>query len=166
MALTATTVTNAITSTDTTFVVGSTAAASAPNFTSGSTVANPGAGVIWAYCDQEFMLVMEVPVSGTIRVLRGQLGTQAASHSASAPITFGYGTDFAGQPLGAAAYQPLYGAPPVPLRAGAAQSTFTTTMTQSTGWGFLTSTAADAAIAMLVEIRASLVAWGLWKGSA
>ena len=73
-----------------------------------------------------------------------------------------------GNILGYSATEPVgfYGATPIAQRSGASQGTFTTTMTQSTGWGFLTSTAADAAIALLTEIRATLVALGLMKGSA
>lgn len=59
----------------------------------------------------------------------------------------------------------FYGYTPVAQRSGATQGTFTTTMTQSTGWGFLSSTAADAAIALLTELRAAAVAMGLIKGS-
>jgi hypothetical protein len=55
---------------------------------------------------------------------------------------------------------------PIAQRSGASQGTYTTTMTQSTGWGFATSTAADAASALLTEIRATLVALKLMKGSA
>lgn len=55
---------------------------------------------------------------------------------------------------------------PIAQRAGTAQGTYTTTMTQSTGWGFLTSTAADAASALLTELRAALVALNLIKGAA
>ena len=60
----------------------------------------------------------------------------------------------------------LYGVTPIVQRSGAAQGTFTTTTTQSTGWGFLTSTAADAAVALLLEIRLALIAIGAIKGSA
>lgn len=60
----------------------------------------------------------------------------------------------------------FYGAPPIAQRAGAAQAAFSTTMTQSTGWGFLSSTAADAAVALILEMRAALVAIGIIKGSA
>lgn len=60
----------------------------------------------------------------------------------------------------------FYGKAPSAQRASADQGTYTTTMTQSTGWGFLTSTAANAASALLTEIRAALVASGLIKGSA
>jgi len=60
----------------------------------------------------------------------------------------------------------FYGVAPIAQRAGADQAVFTTTLTQSTGWGFLTSTAGAAAIALLTEIRAALVAVGLIKGAA
>ena len=60
----------------------------------------------------------------------------------------------------------FYGYTPIVQRSGASQGTFTTGMTQSTGYGFLTSTAADAAVALLTEIRATLVALGIMKGSA
>jgi hypothetical protein len=60
----------------------------------------------------------------------------------------------------------FYGKAPIAQRSGASQGTFTISTTQSTGWGFLSSTAADAAIALLTEIRATLVAAGLMKGSA
>ena len=60
----------------------------------------------------------------------------------------------------------FYGFTPIAQRAGAAQGTFTTTMTSTTAFGFGTQTAADAAIALLAEIRATLVALGLIKGSA
>lgn len=59
----------------------------------------------------------------------------------------------------------FYGYAPIVQRSGSTQGTFTTTLTQSTGWGFLTSTAGDAAVALLTEIRATLVALGLMKGS-
>ncbi len=60
----------------------------------------------------------------------------------------------------------LYGVTPIVQRAGASQAAMSTTMTQSTGWGFATSTAADAAVALLLELRAALVALGAIKGSA
>ncbi|MFZ5989429.1 MAG: hypothetical protein ACOYWZ_20225 [Bacillota bacterium] len=60
----------------------------------------------------------------------------------------------------------FYGVTPIVQRSGAAQGTFTTTMTSTSPWGFATSTAADAAVALLTEIRAALVALGLIKGSA
>ena len=60
----------------------------------------------------------------------------------------------------------FYGTTPIAQRSGASQGTYTTTTVQSSGWGFATSTAADAASALLTEIRASLVAIGIIKGSA
>ena len=60
----------------------------------------------------------------------------------------------------------FYGLTPIIQRTGATQGTFTTGMTQSTGYGFLTSTAADAAVALLLEIRLTLIAYGLMTGAA
>jgi hypothetical protein len=60
----------------------------------------------------------------------------------------------------------LYGATPVAQRANAAQGTFTSTMNQTTGFGFATQTAADKAVALLNEMRTVLVALGAMKGSA
>lgn len=60
----------------------------------------------------------------------------------------------------------FYGTTPVAQRSGASQGTFTSTMNQTTGFGFATQTAADAAAALLKEIRDTLVAVGLFKGSA
>ena len=55
---------------------------------------------------------------------------------------------------------------PIAIRAGAAQVAVSTTASQTTTpYGFSTSTQADAIVAMLGEIRATLVATGLWKGS-
>jgi hypothetical protein len=59
----------------------------------------------------------------------------------------------------------FYGTTPIVQRSGAAQGVYTTTMTQSTGWGFLSSTAADAASALLTEMRLVLVNSGLMAGS-
>ena len=60
----------------------------------------------------------------------------------------------------------LYGVAPIAQRSGASQATFSSTMTQSTGWGFATSTAANAAVALILELRAALIALGAIKGSA
>lgn len=59
----------------------------------------------------------------------------------------------------------FYGVAPIAQRSGASQAAFTTTLTQSTGWGFLTSTAGNQAVALLTEIRATLVACGLIAGA-
>jgi hypothetical protein len=60
----------------------------------------------------------------------------------------------------------FYGVTPIAQRSGATQAVFSTTMTQSTGWGFLSSTAADAAVALILEMRLALIAIGIIKGSA
>jgi hypothetical protein len=59
----------------------------------------------------------------------------------------------------------FYGVTPIAQRSGASQGTFTSTTTQSTGWGFLSSTAADAAIALILEMRLVLVNSGLMAGA-
>lgn len=73
-----------------------------------------------------------------------------------------------GTSLGSAVTEKLsvYGVTPVVQASGAAQGTFTTTLTQSTGWGFLTSTAGDAAVALILAMRTALVNFGIMKGSA
>jgi hypothetical protein len=60
----------------------------------------------------------------------------------------------------------FYGVTPVVQPTGAAQAALTLTTATSGGFGFSTATAFDAAVAQLEEIRASLVALGLIKGSA
>jgi hypothetical protein len=86
MALNATTVSAAINSSNNTFGVASATGVTAPNFTTGT-------GVTYALCESEMMIV--TGVTGTfISVIRGQLGTAASSHAASAPILFGLAADF------------------------------------------------------------------------
>ena len=61
----------------------------------------------------------------------------------------------------------LYGATPVAQRAGATQVAVTTTAaTTTTPYGFSTSTQANAIVALVNELRASLVALGAIKGAA
>lgn len=61
----------------------------------------------------------------------------------------------------------FYGATPIVQRSGAAQAAVTTTAATTTSpWGFSTSTQADAIVTLLNEIRATLVAVNLFKGSA
>jgi hypothetical protein len=61
----------------------------------------------------------------------------------------------------------FYGlATPVVRRSGTAQVALTnTTAVAATGFGFSTSAAMISAMAQLEEIRATLVAYGLWAGS-
>lgn len=64
-------------------------------------------------------------------------------------------------------YGPLSGTYPVAQRAGAAQAAVTTTASQTTTpYGYSTSTQADAIVTLVNEIRATLIAANLMKGSA
>lgn len=86
MSLTATTLSAAITASDTVLGVASATYITAPNFTT-------GAGVTLLKLDEEVMVA--VSKSGTqIGVLRGQFGTQAKSHVASVPVIVGSLSDF------------------------------------------------------------------------
>lgn len=60
----------------------------------------------------------------------------------------------------------FYGGTPAVQRAEAAMGTLTLTTATSGGFGFVTATAFDAFTAQLEELRATLVALGLHKGSA
>lgn len=82
-------------------------------------------------------------------------------------VDIGFGT-VTGSKLGTAAAEKLgfHGATPVVQRAGAAQAAVVTTAaTNSTPYGY-SQAQADAIVALLNEIRATLVAKGLMKGSA
>lgn len=60
----------------------------------------------------------------------------------------------------------FYGTNGIPQRASAAQAALTLTTATSAGFGYSTATAFDAAVAQMEEMRATLVALGLMKGSA
>lgn len=61
----------------------------------------------------------------------------------------------------------FYGTTPVAQRAGAAQAAVATAAaTKTSPAGFATTTQANAIVALVNEIRATLVALGLMKGSA
>lgn len=60
----------------------------------------------------------------------------------------------------------FYGTNGITQRASSAQAALTLTTAVSGGYGFSTATAFTAATAQLEEIRATLVALGLMKGSA
>lgn len=87
MAINVTTLSAAITSSQTTFSVGSTTNITAPVLTTGS-------GFTWLLIDSELMWVTAVPVSGTIQVTRGMLGTQATAHVITTNVTIGLPADF------------------------------------------------------------------------
>ena len=60
----------------------------------------------------------------------------------------------------------FYGATPVVIRSGSSQSALSlTTAIGASGYGFSTATAFSAFTAQLEEIRATLVALGLYTGS-
>ena len=60
----------------------------------------------------------------------------------------------------------FYGTNGIPQRASAAQAALTLTTATSAGFGYSTATAFNAAVAQMEEMRATLVALGLMKGSA
>lgn len=60
----------------------------------------------------------------------------------------------------------FFGVTPVTQQANAAQAALTLTTAQGGGYGFTTATAFNAFTAQLENIRASLVTYGLLKGSA
>jgi hypothetical protein len=86
MAITATTLSAAAGSSDTTINVTSATGITAPNNQTGS-------GITLLLIDQEYLCV--VSVSGTaIGVLRAQYGTQAKAHSTKATVSIGLNSDF------------------------------------------------------------------------
>jgi hypothetical protein len=86
MAITNTTLSGAVTATDTVVNVASATGITAPNFQTGT-------GITWLRIDQESMLVMSV--SGTvIGILRGQLGTPAQAHLVNTAVVIGLPSDF------------------------------------------------------------------------
>lgn len=61
----------------------------------------------------------------------------------------------------------FYGVTPIAQRAGSAQAAVATTApTNSSPYGYTTSAQADAIVALVNELRATLVALGLMKGAA
>jgi hypothetical protein len=79
-----------------------------------------------------------------------------------------YGSDDGAQ-LGGAATDKVgfFGTTPAVQPSAAGQAALTsTTVTSSTPFGFVTATAASAAVSLLVEIRAALVTLGIIKGSS
>lgn len=73
---------------------------SARRFAVGSTTGINGVGSLTApqsviVVDDEAMLVQNIPVSGTVEVMRGALGTKARPHAAAALVYFGAASRFA-----------------------------------------------------------------------
>lgn len=88
MAITATTLSGAVAASDKTIGVASATGISAP-------VSTTGSGFTYLYVESELMFVTGV-VGTQVSVLRGQGGTVAVAHSASAPVLIGLPSDFAG----------------------------------------------------------------------
>lgn len=60
----------------------------------------------------------------------------------------------------------FFGTAPIAQRAAAVQASFTITIgTSQTSWGFASSDQFNSFVNQFREIRNSLVAYGLWKGS-
>ena len=94
MALTATTLSAAITANQLVFGVASATGIIAPNFTAvpaGTTVAN----IIYLLCEQELMQIQGINGT-TVTVQRGYNGTLAVQHGNAAPVITGYPSDFIG----------------------------------------------------------------------
>ena len=93
MALNVTTFSAAVALTDTVVNVASATGITAPNYQVGDPIQGISSGITFLFCEQEMMRVTKV--NGTfISVARGELGTQASAHGASAPVLAGLPTDF------------------------------------------------------------------------
>ena len=97
MAITATTLSAAIGTSDVSLAVASATGITAPNFTT-------GAGITYLLIDQEFMLVTNV-VGTVISVQRAVNGSFAAAHGVTAPVLAGLPTDFSGIAIAVKAQQ-------------------------------------------------------------
>lgn len=93
MAINATTLSAAIGVTDTVFGVASATGISNPNYQIGDPTRGVAASVTYLFCEQEMMKVVNI-TGTTVTVIRGELGSQALAHGASAPIIAGLPTDF------------------------------------------------------------------------
>jgi hypothetical protein len=87
VAINHTTTLAAITAYQTQFGLASTTNVSAPVFPTGS-------GFTYLYVEAELMFVTAVPVSGTVQVIRGVMGTQAVSHASGSLVIIGGVSDF------------------------------------------------------------------------
>lgn len=93
MAIVATTLSAAVLVTDTVVNVASATNITAPNYQVGDPTKGIVSGVTYLFVEQEMMKV--TAVNGTvISVARGELGSQATAHGASAPVISGLPTDF------------------------------------------------------------------------
>lgn len=112
MALNSTTLSAAIGTTDTTLLLASVTGITGPNFQQGfDPLKGTGAGPVYLFIEQEWLLVLNTPSSATVpvQVKRAQLGSAAQPHGASAPVLSGQATDFPGPiPISIKASQDYY----------------------------------------------------------
>jgi hypothetical protein len=92
VAINTTTLNGAITAYQTTFALTSTTNVTAPTYQ--SNIAGSASTYTYLLVEAEMMFVTSIPVSGTVSVLRGQLGTQAVSHITLTNVTIGLPVDF------------------------------------------------------------------------
>lgn len=89
MSINATTLSAAVGAGDTQVFLASLTGVTAPNYQAGS-------GITYLFCEQEVMKVTSLIGTTGANVTRGEMGTVASAHGASAPIIAGGPTDFAG----------------------------------------------------------------------
>ena len=156
MAITTTTLSAAIDAVATQFAVAATTGITAGNSATGS-------GITVLYCDSEYMYVVGVGslTTGPVSVLRGQGGTQATAHGASAPVLIGLPSDFSGfTPAQGVVVQrnDNYAAISAPVTAA-------TTITASGAIFHIVGTTAAATITRptgMIEGRITVIADGVW----
>jgi hypothetical protein len=105
VAINHTTLSGALTDNQTTFAVASTTNITAPTYSSfiqGST-----STWTYLYVEAEMMFVTAVPISGTVTVIRGVMGTIATTHATSALVIIGTPADFPNFTPQIAAFQTL-----------------------------------------------------------
>lgn len=112
MSLNVTTLSAAIGSTDSTLTLASVTGITGPNFQTGfDPVKGSGAGPVYLYIEQEWILVLNTPASATVpvQVKRAQLGSCASAHGSAAVVLSGQATDFPGPiPISIKASQDYY----------------------------------------------------------
>lgn len=89
MSINATTLSAAVAASDTQIFIASQTGVTAPNY-------QTGAGITYGLCEQEIVKVTSLIGTTGANVTRGEMGSVAAAHGASAPIIFGLPADFAG----------------------------------------------------------------------
>lgn len=177
MALNTTTLSAAIGTTDTSLTLASVTGITGPNFQTGfDPVKGTGAGPVYLFIEQEWILVLNTPASATapVQVKRAQLGSCAAPHGLSAVVLSGQATDFPGPiPISIKASQDFY-----PNMVGFSAPVTSATTIVASGYLFhVTGTTATATItAPVAGINAgglpldgsqiTIVADGVWTWTA